>query len=171
MRFAEVRLGDEAEIEALSRLATAIVREHFDPLIGKAQNDYMLKKFQSVPAICGQLRSGYRYFFACADSGERIGFLAFYPKGEALYLSKFYLVRQERGKGHSRRMLSFIASEARRLGLRAIELNVNKDNDAVEAYRKLGFKAIRREVNDIGRGFVMDDIVFRLDIDCPGVRL
>ena len=57
MRFAEVRLGDEAEIEALSRLATAIVREHFDPLIGKAQNDYMLKKFQSVPAICGQLRS------------------------------------------------------------------------------------------------------------------
>ena len=68
-------------------------------------------------------------------------------------------------------MLGFIISEAQRMGLSAIELNVNKDNDAVEAYRKLGFRAIRREVNDIGRGFVMVDIVFQLDIDCPGVRL
>lgn len=168
MEFREI--GTDEEIARMSALATMIVKEHFDPLVGPEQNDYMISLFQTPGAIRGQISHGYRYFFVVEDDRE-IGFIAFYPSGEALYLSKFYLVRQERGKGHSRRMLSFIASEARRLGLSAIELNVNKDNDAVEAYRKLGFKAIRREVNDIGRGFVMDDIVFRLDIDCPGVRL
>ena len=161
MRFVEVRLGDEAEIEALSRLATAIVREHFDPLIGKAQNDYMLKKFQSVPAICGQLRSGYRYFFACADGGERIGFLAFYPKGEALYLSKFYLRKDWRGKGLAWQMLRFVLRQARALGLRAVELNVNRDNSAVQAYEHMGFVRLREEKNDIGSGFCMDDYVYR----------
>ena len=80
MRFEEVKRADEEQVQALSALATSIVREHFDPIIGKAQNDYMLEKFQSVPALRGQLESGYRYFFACTDAGERIGFLAFYPR-------------------------------------------------------------------------------------------
>ena len=40
--FERVQAGETEKIEALSALATAIVREHFDPIIGKAQNDYML---------------------------------------------------------------------------------------------------------------------------------
>ena len=51
MRFEEVKRADEEQVQTLSALATSIVREHFDPIIGKAQNDYMLEKFQSVPAL------------------------------------------------------------------------------------------------------------------------
>lgn len=51
--FERVQPGETEKIEALSVLATAIVREHFDPIIGKAQNDYMLALFQTVPAITG----------------------------------------------------------------------------------------------------------------------
>ena len=58
MRFEEVKRADGEGVQALSALATSIVREHFDPIIGKAQNDYMLEKFQSVPALRSQLESG-----------------------------------------------------------------------------------------------------------------
>ena len=152
MRFEEVKRADEEQVQALSALATSIVREHFDPIIGKAQNDYMLEKFQSVPALRSQLESGYRYFFACTDAGER------------MYLSKFYLQKDWRGRGLAWEMLRFVLESARALGLGAVELNVNRDNDAARAYERMGFVRVREEKNDIGAGFCMDDFVYRYDL-------
>ena len=142
-------------------MATEIVREHYDPILGKAQNDYMLEKFQSPHAIRSQLEHGYRYFFAC-EGGRRVGFLAFYPRGESMYLSKLYLYKAERGKGYSRRMVGFVKEKAREEGLSSIELNVNRFNNAVYAYEKIGFRRIWSEKNDIGSGYYMDDYVYRL---------
>lgn len=156
-----VRLeNDEKEIERMSAMATAIVREHFDPLIGKEQNDYMLSLFQTPGAIAAQLTEGYRYYFVRKDGGD-IGFTAFYPKQDAMYLSKFYLYRQERAKGYAHAMMEFVESETRKEGLQAVELNVNRFNSAVKVYEKLGFEIIREEKNEIGHGFIMDDYVFR----------
>lgn len=163
MIFQYLNSKDETEIRMMSDMATAIVREHFDPIIGKAQNDYMIARFQTVEAITEQLSHGYQYYFV--KEGEKtIGFLAYYPKDDVMYLSKFYLYKSERRKGYSREMLQFIVENARKLGLNAIELNVNKNNSAIYAYEKLGFQIARTEKNDIGHGFFMDDYVYRLDI-------
>ena len=132
--FERVQAGETEKIEALSALATAIVREHFDPIIGRAQNDYMLAMFQTVPAIMGQLEHGYRYYFVTAADGARIGFVAFYPRGGELVLSKFYLVKAMRGRGYARRMLDFVLENARALGCGAVVLNVNRDNPSTRVY-------------------------------------
>lgn len=167
MKFEKVELQNLADIAALSALATDIVREHFDPLIGKAQNDYMLSRFQTVEAITNQLEHGYQYYFVCED-GQPIGFLAFYPRNEVLYLSKFYLQKTQRGKGDSKLMLQFVIANAKKYGLDTIVLNVNRDNPAVYAYEHLGFVKIGEEKNDIGQGFFMDDFVFAYKISQPG---
>ena len=164
LAFERLVPDDGDGILAMSRLATDILREHYDPILGKAQNDYMLEKFQSVEAINHQLASGYQYYFVRA-AGRDIGFLAFYPKGEALYLSKLYLLKEERGKGYSRQMVDFIVGKARDASLGAIELNVNKYNDAILAYESLGFRRVRAEKNDIGCGYFMDDYVYALNVD------
>ncbi|MGI6725581.1 MAG: GNAT family N-acetyltransferase [Christensenellales bacterium] len=163
MNFEQLLLWDESHIMEMSEMATGILREHYDPIVGKAQNDYMLKKFQAADAIRSQLEQGYRYYFA-SENGRRIGFLAFYPKTCCMYLSKLYLYKAERGKGYSRKMLDFVILKAREEGLAAIELNVNKRNSAVLVYEKLGFKIIRSEKNDIGQGYYMDDYVCRLEL-------
>lgn len=163
MHFEKLTAANRKELEEMSSMATEIVQEHFDPIIGKAQNDYMIGKFQTVDAIREQLEQGYEYFFV-NDGEKRIGFLAFYPREEAMYLSKFYLYKKERGHGYSREMLDFVIRNARRRGLVSIELNVNKNNSAIYAYEKLGFAAIRAEKIDIGSGFYMDDYVYSLEI-------
>ena len=84
MDFREICAGSENDIREMSKMATEIVREHFDPIIGKEQNDYMLERFQSVDAIRNQLKNGYRYFFV-SDGDREIGFVAFYPKGRNMY--------------------------------------------------------------------------------------
>ncbi|MBQ6488120.1 MAG: GNAT family N-acetyltransferase [Solobacterium sp.] len=163
MEFIQLQLTDEQGIREMSAMAEEIVREHFDPLIGKEQNDYMISLFQTPEAVRDQLMHGYRYYFVL-DEGRTIGFTAFYPKAGAMYLSKFYLYRSERGKGCARQMLEFIKQNTLDEGLKAIELNVNRFNMAVQVYERLGFHVIRTEKKDIGHGYYMDDYVFRLDL-------
>ena len=160
-----IRLRDNnTDIERMSRMATEILRDYYDPIIGKEQNDYMLALFQSPEGIRDQLSRGYRYYFVIVD-GADAGFTAFYPRADGvMYLSKIYLCKTHRGKVYSRKIINFIVDEAKKEGLSAIELNVNKHNPSVGPYESLGFKRIRSEKNDIGNGFYMDDYVYRLDI-------
>lgn len=151
MQFKEILKSQEDKIEEMSIIASSIVKEHFDPLIGAEQNDYMINKFQTVDSIKEQLENGYRYFLII-DNDVCVGFIAFYPKGKAMYLSKFYLHKDKRGKGYAHQMLEFVIREAKYLDCQSIELNVNKKNSACLAYEKLGFQIIRSEKNDIVNG-------------------
>ena len=161
--FAKLEPSDAEGVARMSALATEIVREHFDPIIGKAQNDHMIAKFQTPEAIREQLEGGSDYRFVVAD-GREVGFLAFFPRGGALYLSKFYLRKEARGRGLGRAMLGFAVRRAEEAGLEAVELNVNRRNPALEIYRAMGFEIARAEKKEIGGGFVMDDYVCRLDL-------
>ena len=153
---------DKEEINEMSGMATAIVRDYYDPIIGNDQNDYMLKMFQTPEAIAEQLEHGYRYYFV-RENGKNLGFVAFYPRENALYLSKLYLYKDERGKGYAREILEFLKTQARELGFNRIELNVNRNNDTRFIYEKLGFTVAWEEKNDIGNGFYMDDYVYAIE--------
>jgi len=155
---------DSSEIQTLSKVASEIVREHFDPIIGTAQNDYMLAKFQSEEAIREQFEHGYRYYWVEEDN-TRVGFLAFFPKDGKMYLSKFYVMKEFRGRHLAGKMLQFIIEETKKEGLDAIYLNVNRGNlDTIAIYEHLGFEIVRQEKNDIGGGFFMDDHVLEYQI-------
>lgn len=171
-RFEHVRAGQTAKIDYLSQLATSIVREHFGPIIGQAQNEYMISRFQTPEAIARQIDEGYEYVFVCPPGTtgtepvqqRRIGFIAIVPHGQGvLYLSKFYLRADQRGRGYSHDMIEFVRREAKRLGCNRIQLNVNRNNyQAILAYEHLGFRRVREERNDIGGGYFMDDFVYEL---------
>lgn len=61
-----------------------IWREHFTPIIGEKQVDYMLDKFQSAPAIAEQIRQGYLYFALMSDN-RQIGYTAFRIDDDTLF--------------------------------------------------------------------------------------
>lgn len=147
----------------MSELATNIVREHFDPIIGKAQNDYMISKFQTPESIADALYHGYRYYFV-KDSDSIVGFTAFVKKDDEMYLSKFYLKKEEWGKDYSLYMLRFVVLNVESLNLHNITLRVNRENPAVQAYKKIGFNIVREDKSDIGEGFFMDDYIMEFRI-------
>ncbi len=155
----EIRRIEKNEIEELSCIASKVVKEHFDPLIGASQNDYMIARFQSVEAISEQFVHGYRYYWVL-ESGNKAGFFAVFPREGKLYLSKFYIVSAYRGLHLARKMFDYIVDEAGRESLPAVFLNVNRGNtDVIAIYEHLGFVKVREEKNDIGQGFYMDDYV------------
>ena len=142
------------EIESLAR---AIWTGFYTPLIGAVQVAYMLEKFQSKAAILSQLKEGILYFLIREREGKNIGYLALVPKAGELFLSKFYMMEENRGKGCGRQALEWMRGFAREKGFPKISLLVNKRNPSVRIYQKIGFQITASPVTDIGGGFVMDD--------------
>ena len=147
----------EKDFTAIATLADTIWREHYTPIIGKAQVDYMLERFQSATAIARQVAEGMQYFLVL--KGEvPVGYLAFQKRGEELFLSKIYVLKNFRGQGFGRAAMDFTEKKARELGCYSISLTVNKNNEkSIQAYLKMGFENRGPQVADIGGGFVMDD--------------
>ena len=52
---------DTAAAVKAAKLADRIWHEHYADILGSAQIDYMLEKFQSVKAIEAQMRVGMQY--------------------------------------------------------------------------------------------------------------
>ncbi|MHC4694131.1 MAG: GNAT family N-acetyltransferase [Planctomycetota bacterium] len=148
---------NESEIEIVENLASEIWNEHFTPIIGKAQVDYMLEKFQSKKAISEQITKGFLYYLIRIKN-HSIGYMGVHPKQDELFLSKVYIRSSERGKGYGRKAIQFLEKFSQEKGLKKITLTVNKNNtDTIKAYEKFGFKNTGPVVQDIGNGFIMDD--------------
>lgn len=151
------------QLDVVAGLAHEIWYEYYVPLIGRAQVDYMVSRFQSSRAMSGQMREGYEYFLIqtgpAGQDGRPVGYCAVQPQPaqHSLFLSKLYLLRDARGAGTGRECMEFIEQLARRRGLTLLWLTVNKGNPAVKAYERLGFRIAADLVMDIGGGFFMDD--------------
>jgi GNAT superfamily N-acetyltransferase len=146
------------QVADVARMAREVWYEYYVPLIGRAQVDYMVPKFQSAEAMQSQIDSGYEYF-QIRQSGENVGYAAIrYEASDArLFISKLYLLAAHRKSGAGRESLAMIERMARERGATHLWLTVNKGNPSVRAYERLGFQIAEAIVMDIGGGFVMDD--------------
>jgi RimJ/RimL family protein N-acetyltransferase len=156
---------------AIAALAGEIWREHYTPIIGAAQVEYMLDKFQSARQIYTDIaQNGYVYFTANNRDGELIGYCGVVPAEKYLLLSKCYVHILSRGHGIAR---SFI-HEAEALceaeyGLSKIRLTVNKYNaGSIAFYNKMGFKTVDSVNAEIGGGFYMDDYIMERELRRDG---
>ena len=148
--------------ESLAQIASVIWRQHFTPIIGPEQVEYMLTHFQSSQAIRQFILDGYDYFFI-QSNGKNIGYLALQNRDSHIHLSKFYILQKYRGQGHGKSTMAFIREYVSKNGLKSLRLVVNKENqDTIAVYEKMGFKKIGAPVTDIGGGYVMDDYEFEL---------
>ncbi len=150
-------VSDENQIVIIEGLACEIWNEYFTAIIGKAQVDYMLEKFQSKKVITEQIENGFLYFLI-KNNNDPVGYIGVIPEDKQLFLSKLYITLAERGKGHGRKAIEFLEELAIEKNLSKISLTVNRNNSAtINMYKKLGFENRGTTVQDIGNDFVMDD--------------
>lgn len=151
----------KSDFPFLAQTAEKIWHEVFDEIIGSAQVNYMLERFQSIPAFTRQTENeGYEYYLIVDESGNK-GYIALCDDGsDRLFMSKLYLLSEVRRKGYGKSALDFATATAILRGKRAIFLTVNKQNArAIATYENSGFVRIDSVVTDIGNGFYMDDFV------------
>jgi ribosomal protein S18 acetylase RimI-like enzyme len=151
----------DEEVEALCSLAAQIWRDHYPPIIGLSQTEYMLAQRYDPALVRAELARGDIWWDVVREEGELIGFASSFPsdRGE-IKLDKLYVHSARQRQGFGALLLAHTCARARELGYGSVVLAVNKRNDAaIAAYRKHGFTVREAVVKDIGGGFVMDDYV------------
>jgi ribosomal protein S18 acetylase RimI-like enzyme len=161
------KVHTQEQILDVANLAREIWTEHYTPIIGEEQVDYMLDHFQSVASITAQLANGYVYYIVShGDKNE--GYMAIVPDGDAgtCMLSKIYVRKSGRGQGFGYAMLEFAVRFCQERQIGILWLTVNKHNaDSLAWYKRMGFKNVESIIQDIGGGFVMDDYRMEKTID------
>ena len=147
-----------SDFKLISQLAKAIWTEHYTPIIGVNQVNYMLKKFQSENAVRNQVLNDEFKYFIISNMSLPIGYLSIKKEDSSLFLSKIYIAKTSRGQGIGKTSMNFIEEQAILFNCEKIYLTVNKYNtNSIKAYQKIGFEKIAELVMDIGNGYVMDD--------------
>jgi ribosomal protein S18 acetylase RimI-like enzyme len=154
------------DIELTAKLAHKIWNQHYVPIIGQEQVNYMVEKFQSVEAITNQLNEGYLYYLIAHDNNP-CGYLALVPDKEKskLMISKIYVDADFRGLNLGTKLLNFTIEKAIQEGLKTIWLTVNKNNtNSINWYKKKGFLIKEKIEIDIGNSFIMDDYLLEKSV-------
>ena len=168
----EILAAGEEHLASIRDLAGVIWREHYPGIISTAQIDYMLAGMYSLETLRREIGSEDIRYHCLRSKGELIGFGSQGPTSEpgVMKLHKLYLLPQMHGRGLGSLLLRHCMKEARALGAKRLILTVNKRNEkAIAAYQRNGFRVIESIVTDIGAGFVMDDYVMARNLESEAV--
>lgn len=153
------RAKTDEDIKNIADLADIIWHEHFIPIIGIEQVEYMLEKFQSYNALKKAVdKDGYVYFMAY-DNDVFCGYSGIKPEEDnVIFISKVYVESSHRKKGIASKLIDAIKSAYPEY--KKLWLTVNRHNtEPVSVYKRMGFCVTREQAADIGGGFVMDDYI------------
>ncbi|MBQ6271124.1 MAG: HAD-IA family hydrolase [Clostridiales bacterium] len=150
---------------AVVSLAQIIWNEWFPSIISQEQVNYMVEKFQSMPAIDKAIEEeGYQYFLEVLGDTP-IGYMGVKEQEDALLLSKLYLMKPFRGQRRSNVFFEKAEEIAREKGKDKVRLFVNRYNyNSVRVYLRRGFRIVKEEKTDIGGGFICDDYVMEKEL-------
>jgi ribosomal protein S18 acetylase RimI-like enzyme len=158
----EIRPLAPADIEPMRSLARKIWYAHYPGIITSAQIEYMLEQRYRADLVRDELACDGVWWELATLQGEPVGFSACLLTGEPgeMKLDKLYVDRERHGSGIGARLMQSVRARARSLHCARLVLAVNKRNEsAIAAYRRWGFRVERAIVSEIGAGFVMDDFL------------
>ena len=154
------KVHNSKDVEEVARVANIVWSEHYTPIIGAGQVEYMIDKFQSPTAIAQQIKDDKYEYFLLKENEQSIGYIGLQVQENQLFLSKIYIQKEHRGNGFGRISFNYIEEYAHKHNCTEIYLTVNKNNhSSIAVYEKSGFQKTNEAVADIGNGYVMDDYI------------
>ena len=154
---------DSKDFEIIRKIAFETWPSAYGSIVTKEQLNYMLEKIYDVTSLQHQQeRLGHRFIVAVDENYMAIGFASFSTyenQNNHHRLHKLYVLPNQQQKGIGKLLLESIYNEIRKNGEGSIELNVNRYNNALAFYQKLGYEILKEEDIDIGEGFYMNDYV------------
>jgi len=138
----------------------------YSPFIEDKQIRFMLDRIYSRETLSEVMTNKLQHFIILYDEKGPQGFAAYGVRPEdrkVVKLHKIYVLPKNHGKGYGKLLLNEVINRIMSLGIRTLDLNVNRYNSARHFYERMGFKIIREEDVVIGEYF-MNDYVMRLEV-------
>ncbi len=162
-----IRKAYAGDIPLIRELTYQVWPLTYSHILSKEQIDYMLNLFYNEKILQEQMEQDIEFIIAY-DGEQPVGFASFELTAPTVYkLHKLYVLPSQQGRGTGRFIIDQLTKAMQTKGATALQLNVNRQNNAKDFYEKNGFTVIKEEDIDIGNGYFMNDYVMekRLMLD------
>lgn len=164
----EVKKVSIEAIPVIQSLAYASWAVAYKDILSAAQMSYMLEMIYSTTSLLDQIENQRHQFILIFIGDTPAGFASYgFKPGDAsptFKLHKIYVDPGQHARGVGKTLLNYIRFDIISQGAKYLELNVNRQNKAVEFYKKMGFAIITEKDIPIGNGYFMNDYIMRLDL-------
>ena len=157
-----IRAANVNDIATIREIATFTWPVAYGSYISKEQLDYMLNMMYSDDSLLDQMNKGHQFYIAEQHS-ITIGFASVSKEANnTCKLNKLYVLPKAQKTGAGKALLQNTINYATSHSAGCLFLQVNKQNNAQDFYRKHGFRVREASILDIGEGYIMDDYIMEL---------
>lgn len=161
IRFVEASRND---LETIRQIAFNTWPSTFGTILSQEQINYMLDMMHSIESLTSQMIAKKHTFLLAYNDEKCVGFISYeldYKKQAITKIHKIYVLPKTQGNGIGKLLLSEVKRIAIDNNNSALSLNVNRENPAIDFYKKHGFIIADKEDIDIGNGFLMEDYIMK----------
>jgi ribosomal protein S18 acetylase RimI-like enzyme len=163
----KTRILTVEELEIVKNLAYRIWPIAYKEILSQEQLEFMLNWMYSIQTLQENLRNGH-FYFAISMNEQDVGFLDLEPNNPIegnMKIQKIYVLPEFQGMGLGNELMKQAFNFAKENQMNSMTLQVNRNNKAVEFYKKFGFEIIDEQDFDIGNGYYMNDFIMRFKIN------
>ena len=165
-----IRQAGLSDIPTIHDMAEIVFRHTYAPYLSPEQLDYMMEWMYSPDSLEDQISiKGHTYYIAW-HKDTPTGYVSFNEDAPAadgtriFHLQKIYILPEFQRKGIGSRLFDYVVARIHERGGQRIELNVNRNNPAMQFYRHKGMKIARKGDFPIGHNFFMNDYIMSIDL-------
>lgn len=164
MRIVEATTDHIYNIQVLSDIIWPVT---FKEILSQEQIVYMMDMMYSTASLEKQINELNHHYLLAEEDGEYLGFISYevnYKGVPTTKVHKIYVLPSTQGKGVGRFFIDTVSKIAKENNNTTLSLNVNRNNKAINFYKKMGFDFHATENIDIGNGFVMEDYIMNKEL-------
>jgi len=158
----EIKSASKTDLPLIVQMAYTIWNVAYKDILSKDQLNYMLDKMNSVSAMSKLLNEGHQFIIPYEDD-VAIGYACYKIHSGKARIEKIYVLPDQHKKGVGKLMINSIIQNVKS-DVNIVELNVNRQNQAVDFYKKIGFEIVKEVDIPIGEGYFMNDYVMQKSI-------
>lgn len=155
-----IRIASKIDIPIIQEIAYTTWPSTYGHILNKEQLNYMLDMMYSSSSLENQMNQNITFFLAELN-GEIVGFASTgrEPMEGMFKLHKLYILPNIQTKGIGSALLEAVILFAKKNSGEQLVLQVNRNNSAVDFYKKKDFIILYEADFDIGNGYQMNDYV------------
>jgi len=164
----ELHIASKNDIPAIQDVANKTWSVTYGSILSKEQLDYMFDMMYSEKSLTQQFDEGQTFYIAY-ENGVPCGYVSVEKQSDEIFhLQKLYVEPQKQGTGLGKILINKIFEHAKEHSSTPencfVELNVNRNNKALQFYQHMGMHIDRTVDVPIGEGFFMNDYIMKKQV-------
>ncbi len=164
----ELHIASKKDIPVIQDVAKQTWFVTYGSILSKEQLDYMFEMMYSNESLAQQFNEG-QIFYIAYENEIPYGYVSVEKQSEEIFhLQKLYVAPQKQGSGLGKILINKIFEHAKQNSATPqncyVELNVNRNNKALQFYQHMGMHIDRTVDVPIGEGFFMNDYIMKKQV-------